>query len=96
MNQNLKSVLVIAGVIAIYHYFFRSIKPGETVEESKGGLIDDLRNGIDTLTDQVFVGPDVFDVRPNTTVFDGPGRITQGIDANMQIRPMQRTTVLQG
>lgn len=97
MSQNLKIVLVIAGVIAAYHYLFRSILPAaETVEETTGSLADELREGVDTITDQIFVGPTVANVGPRTTVVDSPDRTEQSQDANLQIYPMQRTVVLQG
>jgi hypothetical protein len=96
MNDNVKKVLLVIGVIAIYHYFFRSMKPGSTTStDVAGGIADDIANGIDTISTNV-IDPLIGIIGSDTPIDRARTRPTHGRDSHDEFRASASVKVLQG
>jgi len=94
MNENLKLVLIAAGILAIYHFFFRSIVPvkvnGSTGESIADGLTDAPDFGSEDKT--------VITTRPDglSTITSANGSAAVGADSRSSFSRAERVSVLQG
>jgi hypothetical protein len=96
MNENFKKILIVIGVIAIYHYFFRSLAPTTGATDTTGdGIANDIRNGIDTISAPIKDAPiDV--IQSSTPSKAAPSGAVHSSDSNNSNLSKTTVKVLQG